>query len=256
MRDATVEEAEAFADDGIACSGEPSCLLLGKGGDVATERVNEESFRELGEHGFAADASGGSLFDELKDGAFEPEPGVVGAKMDFEDGREAIQDGPHDVGVAGHVSADEAGNFAAAAGLQRGEIAGPDLRGDAVVGKWPWCSFAAADVVRVAVGDDDDIAWLELEGGSIDELDAAAAFDDEVIEDEMLGLGCEPGGKGVGWRRGVSPGGGELRREVDCAVQFDSAQNLREGVHAILWLSCKVLWPRCKAIRSCWPIGQ
>src|SRR5262249_28019003 len=56
MSDTAVKEAEASAYDGIAGSGEPSGLLFGKDGDVATERVDEECFRELGEHGFAADA--------------------------------------------------------------------------------------------------------------------------------------------------------------------------------------------------------
>src|SRR5713226_10134731 len=130
MGSAAVQQSEAFPDDRIARSREPSHLLFRQAGDVAPQGVDEQGLGEFGKHGFAADPSRSRFFDEVQDGTLKPMPGAIRSDVDLKDGRKSAQYRPAEVGVASHVPTHEPRNITAAASAQSTQVAGLDLGGN------------------------------------------------------------------------------------------------------------------------------
>src|SRR6187397_2852369 len=111
MGNAAMQQAETFPHDGIARSSEPAHLLFRQSVDIAPQGVDEQGLRELGEHGFAADASRSCFFDQVQDGILEPVPGAIGSDVDRKNGRKSAEYRATEVRVASHVSTNESRNF-------------------------------------------------------------------------------------------------------------------------------------------------
>src|SRR6185437_1706242 len=101
-------------------------------------------------------ASGNRLFHQVQNGTFQPLPRPICPDVDLKHRWQAAQYRPADVGVTSHVSANEMGSFAAAASLQRAQIARRDLVPDPVVRKWALRSLTA-HVMSIPIRENDDI---------------------------------------------------------------------------------------------------
>src|SRR5581483_4139098 len=108
MRHAAMEQFQALPHNRITRPGEPPRLLLRQAGYITAQSIDEQGFRELGEHGVTADARRSCFFHQMQNRTFQPLPGSIGADMNLEDRRQATEYGTTEIGVAGHVSADEA----------------------------------------------------------------------------------------------------------------------------------------------------
>src|SRR5262249_61020643 len=98
---------------------EPSHLLFRQASNVATQRINEQSLRQFGKHGFATDVSRSGFFYQVQNGTLQPVPGVIRPAVHLKNRRKFAEDGPADIGVASHVPAHISGSSTAATGLQR-----------------------------------------------------------------------------------------------------------------------------------------
>src|SRR5215469_5751920 len=156
-----MHQPQAFPHYGIARARQPAPLPFGQSGYVTPQRVNEQRLGQLRKHGFTADASRNRFFDQVQNGTLEPLPGSIGPDVDLENRWQAVQDRPADVGVTSHVSTNETRSLAAATGVQRAQIASPDLVVDPVVREWWLCSLAA-HVMCIPIGENDDIPGVEL----------------------------------------------------------------------------------------------
>src|SRR6185312_6354436 len=95
--------------------------------------------------------------------------------------------------VTSHVPAHETRNLSSSAGVQWTQIARLHLVGDSVIREWQRCTFAAAHVVRVTVGKDDDIPWLEPDLLSAQHLNNRSAFNEQMVQNDVTRAGGEPG---------------------------------------------------------------
>jgi hypothetical protein len=94
------------------------------------------------------------------------------------------------VGVASHVSTHEAGSLAAAAGVQRAQIARLDLVVDAVVRERPLRSLAA-HMMSIPIGENNDISRVELEGFPVRHFNNGTPVDHKMVEQKMDSAGSE-----------------------------------------------------------------
>src|SRR5215469_12940015 len=212
-----MHQPQAFPDYRIARARQPTPLLLGQSDYVTPQRVNEQRLRELRKHGFTAYASRNRFFDQVQNGTLQPLPGSIHPDVDLKDRWQTVQYRPANVGVTSHVSTNETRSLAAAAGVQRAQIARPDLVIDPIVREWRLRSLTA-HIMRIPIRENDDVSGVELERLPVGHVDNSTALDHQMVKQEMSPSGSQRVRQVFGSRGGESPRGREFSGEEDGAV--------------------------------------
>ena len=134
--------------------------------------------------------------------------------------------------IDNHIAADESsdGATAAIAGDSKtlSEMLGEQL--ERIHGSF---GRAIAEIVRVAVGKDDDVAGGQVFTRAFGKPGEGASFGEEVIDDEVPTRRVEQLLPFRGRRREETPWGGEFTIEENSALEFDGAEELRKNVHGV-----------------------
>ena len=128
MRGLLVQKSESLADDRVARAGEPAGLVGRQRVDVAPQRLDEQHFRQLGQHQPAARIRSAPFADREPDGVFQPLARGFVNDMHFQNRRQASQKDLAQPRLAGHESAHESGDLAAAAKVRDFEPLGQVFR--------------------------------------------------------------------------------------------------------------------------------
>ncbi len=226
MRRPGVEERERPADDLVLEAGEPAGLSRRDPVEVPSDHLDEHQLGEPGDDGVRARPAEPGLLGELAREAAEP-GGRQAAHVHSprQRGEERIERAE----VAAEIAADE-GRRPRGARAQEHDV-GEALLGRGIeVGRRP-CAPVAHHDVRVAVGEDDRITGRQLDELLPDQAAEAAAREEDVVRDQVLGPGQDPGGQLAGRRARHGPRLRRLDRIEVGAVEPDDPEQVGEGVH-------------------------
>src|SRR5436190_673101 len=242
-RGVAVQKLEAFADIGVAQAGEPAALLGRQRLDVAAQRLDEEHLREPGQDHVRACARRGDFGHRVAQRALEPVARGAGAHVDLEHRRQRREYRAAELRVAGEEAANEAGLRAVAAVLHARHLAARRRADDIRDRAWGEPQIAAQDVV-VAVREHHHVACRDRRlGAAVLGTDAARAFRDVVVVDEMAGVGHQQATEPAA--RDDAPRLAELRIQKRRAVQLHLPQHFRQRLDEPFLLGGGVADKRC-----------
>jgi hypothetical protein len=221
-----MQRRQGASDVRIAQSGQPVGAVLRQRFKVVADDVDEEQFAEAPEHHFAADARvlrlGDRKLDELRQRTFRTRALVDDARQRREQRVEgtvvAAEEAAHDLRrfMAGRTHRQREGK---AAPLAR-RLVEADLRCAAH-------SRFARKHVRIAMGEHDDVACLQLHGWCVDQTAPARSRCDDVVGHQVVGGRKDPAHDSVATRRFSHPRRRGFYVEEDRARQANRPQDVR-----------------------------
>ena len=230
-----MEQRQGPADDGVAQARQPAGLVGRQRLHVAADHFHEQQLADPEEHDVAARLTLAGLRQRELDQARQPAGARSARRGHARQSRQQTEERIERQQVASQKAAEHPevrrpGVAVANRRRQetRGQLAEERLRVlDGLLADDP---RRVRQRVAVAVRDDDDVARLGPQRGSVLEARPAAALRDHVIRDELLGAGQDARPDGRGARHFGPPRPRRLDHEEACAGQADRPQDGRERV--------------------------
>ena len=184
-----MHQRQGLADKRVAQTCQPAGLLGWQGLEISTNHLDEHQLAQLRQHAFAAGALLGRFHRRQADELAEP-VGVVAGLVSGRDHRRQIVDQRIErLGITSEEPADELGgdrSLGAIIDEDRQLTGGGRVERARRSAVSPHARTAGEDM-RVASGEDEDIAGLDHDRLLADEVGEATAFGNDVIRDQMPG---------------------------------------------------------------------
>ena len=215
-----MEQRQHSADHVIPQAGEPTGLSRRQVVEVATQDLDEHQFGQPGQYLIGPGAAEAGLIGHLAGEAVKP--GLRQAPQ-VHPARERLEQGVERTAVAAEEPAD---------GRHRPGSSVAEDDGVGIAGGGGGVNVRAANVsparqhVSVAVGKDNHVARDQLDWFLPDHTPVTAAFGDDVVRDQVLGTGHDPGRELPGGHCLDAPGVRRLDREKERAIEADHTQQV------------------------------